>query len=340
MSELEEYSCHASPSSGKLTLKKRKGDNLSASRDSLNSKRFKAGANLLNNPNINLNEDCFVLDCVSDISCSSVETVEKGGKMSKLPGAANNLGLEIAKLLEEDDVDETSFRKTMIRFMAFSFPKLEEISSINLKLSDIKKQVDKNALSISTLSGEVNSYKLEVSALREELSAAKLSFEASKENIIAEMSDRNRRYTNLILHNIAEFDSTKEDETDAIKVKKILSVFNNEKMQLSTNLDNLFVRRFGPENQSKVRPICVKMNSRDDVMLILSNRELVKNYMVNADRTADQRKYLKMLNEKKNEHNALNPADPVTIKYKNNVPIIVKKSSAPNNPNSENSKNE
>ena len=161
--------------------------------------------------------------------------------------------------------------------------------------------------------------------MRSELSEARKQISSNRENIIAEINNRYKRLNNIVFFNIPEINSNDGTASDLSSIKNILSVFKNEKFNLSTNFDNLVVKRIGYFDPNKIRPICVTFNSRDDVFKIISNQELLPNYKFKMDKTDIQREHLKQLIEERNKHNSLHPQNPLVIKYKNEVPILVNK---------------
>ena len=70
-------------------------------------------------------------------------------------------------------------------------------------------------------------------------------------------------------------------------------------------MDNLSIKRIGIPAPSKSQPICVKLDSREDVFKVILNQELIGAIKVSTDSTPEQRKFLKQLNAEKIQHNAL-----------------------------------
>ena len=280
--------------------------------------------------------DCKATEtCVCALSDNNLFTNMTTTKTAEEIAAENNdmkFKSEVVALLNAKEIDDAAFKRTMLSFLAYFIPVKDDVKSLKTQMDSIKLKTDENVSQIATLTSEIKGYKDEVSQLRNELATAKRDFYINRESIIAEINDRNKRSKNLLLFNIPEaspqLSADEAGKTDFDLVKNLLSAFYNDKVQLKTDLNNIRVHRIGNVNTSKIRPICVKLEYEDDVFKVIMNRKLVQDYKINTDRRTQQREHLKFLNDEKNKHNASYPNEPLTIKYKNQVPIFVKKTTS------------
>ena len=236
----EDYSCHLSPASGKITLKKnlnkRKIYESSNCDFSDSFKKQKVGEidldssadscdlasiycdgnecfNELSSDGKILNVECscvtFNNQCIDTVFTSdptreratsncnnNIYTMEEAAKKADAEFKSQIITL----LTKNDDIDDKVFRNIVMKFIMYSLPMKEDLSSVNTKLNNIEKKVDNNTLRIDGLSSQVKDYKEEVTKLRQELADARKEISVNKESIIFEINERNKRYNNLIIY--------------------------------------------------------------------------------------------------------------------------------------------
>lgn len=143
------------------------------------------------------------------------------------------------------------------------------------------------------------------------------------EEIITELFERQKRESNIMVMNVKESQAAaphvrKQEDIDTIK-----SLFQ----RVEVDLDRINVFRVGQVALNKNRLIKVVMNGRQDAVTIFKNKNLLPpGIKIFSDQTKSQREYYLSVKNKLNEQIASGDTSK-TIKYVNNVPTIINKSS-------------
>lgn len=161
--------------------------------------------------------------------------------------------------------------------------------------------------------------------LREMIENGNSSNETNVNNIVQEIHERQFRATNIIITNIqesAEKNHLRRAEEDTNNVKRILGDFSSE-----VTIKKTF--RLGKYDNNKNRPLKVVLNSSDEALYILRNKNSIKQPNINifGDQTRMQRDYYLSVKNKLSEM-VSQGINNKTIKYINNIPTIVNVSSA------------
>lgn len=123
--------------------------------------------------------------------------------------------------------------------------------------------------------------------------------------MIDEIEDRKSRQNNLLLYNIPEPDGGDHNK-DVVAVAHAL--FKVQNLQSQITVGN--VKRLGVFDDSKCRPILVKMDCHLDVTTVLINwKAIPAGIRVSADLTEYQRSLYKQLKESARNYNVEHSAD-------------------------------
>ncbi|KAK9751446.1 hypothetical protein QE152_g4999 [Popillia japonica] len=202
----------------------------------------------------------------------------------------------------------------------------------------IKKAVSWTCGSCGALGNDINSLKALIVQLQDDVRELKsinslrtadvtTSKSCDLEEIIAEISDRERRKCNLIIFGIEEQDfnkpRTNRIEGDKTIVTEILNSLHN------VELSNVAPVRLGKYQQAKKRPIKITLPSEQDVHAIIKNTKklsqsrVFQNVVVNTDRTPKQLQYYKDVKKLLQERIDAGEQN-LTIRYINSIPRIVR----------------
>ena len=185
--------------------------------------------------------------------------------------------------------------------------------------ADIGELIERCSKFEDNLSSHINKCGDVSNLLNEEFSSAS--------TIINEIEDRKKRENNLIILNVPE-----QIKNDKVKLTRD---YDLKKVKLAlgkiTNLDTRFnlknIKRIGKFNADKIRPICVKCDSRYDVTRIVTHWRLVPKYfIVSYDLTKNQREdFNKLRNEAKifNSLEENKDKGKQIVKFTNGNPMIV-----------------
>lgn len=160
--------------------------------------------------------------------------------------------------------------------------------------------------------------------LREIIENPNHTNETNVNNIVQEIHERQFRATNIIITNIqesSERDHIRRAEEDTQNVKRIFG-------DLSAEVTIKKTFRLGKYDNIRNRPLKVVLNSSDEALYILRNKNSIKQPNINifCDQTKMQRDYYLSVKKKLSEMISQGINDK-TIKYINNIPTIVNVSS-------------
>lgn len=149
---------------------------------------------------------------------------------------------------------------------------------------------------------------------------------AMTEEIMAEMLERNKRASNIIVFGSEEKGTSKQDQV--LQDQKLISDLLGEFNVTEDNIKPIRLGKFDPTVQARRRPLKVKLSSADTVLGILRKIKKIKSNVrfsgmsVTVDRTPRQVAYFKSV---KSELQARlsNGESSLRIKYLNGVPTIV-----------------
>ena len=138
---------------------------------------------------------------------------------------------------------------------------------------------------------------------------------ANVDVIAREVQERFDRSRNLVVFNLPDNDDALEDRHEIFNILSRIGAPTDY---------NITIRRVGRKITGKNRVTIVCLKSRNDVLLVLRNRnQLSRNLKVSDDKTRDQRKHYEDLKKQVVQHNNSNLQDLWRIKYHNGVPKIV-----------------
>nr|CAI5837874.1 unnamed protein product [Callosobruchus analis] len=149
----------------------------------------------------------------------------------------------------------------------------------------------------------------------------------SLEDVIEEISERQKRKSNVMLFNVEEPDQNKsvreQTESDINLATNILNTIAPD-----ISLAGAKVVRLGPFAATKVRPVKIILNSPENARKILMNSKKLKNHNiykkinVSADRTKKQLDHYKRLKQELLSRHATGDTN-CRIKYINDIPRII-----------------
>ena len=133
--------------------------------------------------------------------------------------------------------------------------------------------------------------------------------------IARELQERFTRSLNFLIFNLPEEQPNNTDND------RIITVLN----QIGVNTNGINIRRLGREIRDRPRAIVVTLQSRQDVILVLRNRNsFPRGSTISEDRTREQRLNFAALKQRVQQHNRTTPSDLWRIKYINGAPTIVR----------------
>lgn len=180
---------------------------------------------------------------------------------------------------------------------------------------------------ILALSNEVQTLKTTISNLSTNCSSSKLPLQQTEE-IIQEVFERNKRQCNLIIYNVKETSGVTSREQSALDV----AIINDLALQLnipSPTANPVRLGKFDATNASQSRPIKMRLNSADDVLVVTTKFKKLKAQdkwnaiNVSKDRTPMEIAYYKSVRE--DMHRRLEAGETnLKIKYRNGLPTVVR----------------
>lgn len=194
----------------------------------------------------------------------------------------------------------------------------------------------------STLGNDLNTLKKLIVGLQQEISDLKNTIKTASpsshsfspqdmETIVQEISQRDKRKTNVIVYGCKEgnYNSNKEQlKADEPIISQILST-------LSVTEDELKIVRLGkfePSNTNRGRPIKIMCSSVSNVNTILRNSYKLKtvnefkDIRISSDKTPAQIQFFKEVKGELTRRLTAGEKD-LTIKYRNGIPTIITKTS-------------
>ena len=179
---------------------------------------------------------------------------------------------------------------------------LKETNKINKRLTSIKDRLSLSSTLIENNRKDIVDIRNTLSSLASRINAVEnksalgpssanvdmpnLTSQNAINDVASELQDRSLRSCNLILYNLAS-----DENSDAIKVKEILSKISN------VNVENIFVRRLSkPSRRNNIPPILVRLSSSHEAARVIHNWKLLPPEInVTADRTPSQKAHFKWL---------------------------------------------
>lgn len=141
----------------------------------------------------------------------------------------------------------------------------------------------------------------------------------NNEQLISEFCERQKRASNIIMHNVKEpSQNTRSDRTTEDK-KSVQEILKN----IEVDTSNISVFRLGKYDQTKNRPIKVTFSNPHEALNVLKNKKeiTVPSIRIFSDQTKMQRDYF--LTVKKKLQDLTGRGENKTIRYINNIPTIV-----------------
>lgn len=212
-----------------------------------------------------------------------------------------------------------------------------EITSTELRVLNANKGYDWSCKNCRSIGNDIKELKGLIIKLQEDIQALRASHEEVRptndlgffEEVVAEVADRAKRQSNLIVFGVTEQDqSVGKDErirNDKQEISEILRI-------IRPNFDMLDMNpiRLGKFVAGKNRPIKIKLGNEQQVVDIIRNvKNLVnsrfhKKVSLSFDRTIKQQALYRRVKEELQER--LNSGETnLKIKYINNLPTIVPK---------------
>lgn len=141
-------------------------------------------------------------------------------------------------------------------------------------------------------------------------------------HIMNELEDRQRRASNIIIHNVQE----SNDKTHLAKANQDTNAVRNLFSDIGMEVDIKKTFRLGKYAQDKCRPFKVMLGSMEEKLYIVKNKcKLnVPGIKIFSDQTKIERAYFLKIRNRLNDLIA-NGETNKTIRYINNIPTIVDK---------------
>lgn len=209
--------------------------------------------------------------------------------------------------------------------------KVDTLISLPTKVDQIIADVSRLNNNIESLNDRVTSNEERIRNLESLAKNQTLGASSSNpEMIMAEMNDRSRRSSNVMVYNLPESASSNVDirkthDSDLVYefLKSFVPSFSGRGLKTS---------RIGKKHDGKPRPLKVFLNTDKEARDILSkfphdssarSGTQFASVSIGRDRTPQEQKYLKSLKEELKQRE-LEGEKNLTIKFKNNIPSIVK----------------
>lgn len=221
------------------------------------------------------------------------------------------------------------------------------LDTVSTQLNTFDPRINDLESTLNTIKAKTTNFEMvqsDVSELKDQLTRVTSELENLKSTtpkesttdlsqIFVEIKEREMKSRNILIYNVAEDNlrisqdySTLEDinkfnalvsARDKSRAKEILSCIPN------IELEAIQTRRLGRVRPNFCRPLRVILFSRDDVITVMKNRNLVDSkYTVKTDLTKYQQKRIKELKEEL-EKNTGGGVQTMTIKFINGEPQII-----------------
>lgn len=228
----------------------------------------------------------------------------------------NDPDVTLGSQLNEEDKLEKIFMKY---FSEFRSDVMKSIGNCTDVLEELRTK-------ITLLEEENKKLKDHIESLKNNKSNAGMEY--GYEDVIEEIEERQKRANNILISNVKESNSISREnrlEDDKVKVKDILQ-------GVEVDLTDIKVFRMGKYLPSKSRLIKVVFKKREDAVMVLKNKNKIKvpSIQIFGDQTNKQRQYFQKIKSQLEEIKS-NGDNSKTIKFVNNVPKIVARSSVPLN---------
>lgn len=189
----------------------------------------------------------------------------------------------------------------------------ENLHIIQSNLAILDGRVSQNAMDISALKLKLQDLSASPS-LPSTSSSQQLSSPSPVDTVAAELQDRLRCASNIIMYNLP----MSNGGDDLVSVRQALGGIT------SIDLVNISARRVTKSiRKGSPPPIIVKLSSSDDVGRVLRNWRLIPaDIQVAADRTKTQREGYKKLRIEADAFNKRNPGSRKVVKYVNGLPVL------------------
>lgn len=216
---------------------------------------------------------------------------------------------------------------------------MQEIKSKVDGLLEVPSKLDKMQSDLSTISTKLSSLESRMSTAEDRLNHFEARVEAveqkgpatssTPEETIAEINDRGRRASNLMVYKLQESSSASADarmENDIAELKKLWKLF------VPDQNPEIKCHRVGRLQKGGIRPLKIIFPSAEYPKMFLSkfNKDDLSekspdfaNITVSRDRTDRERQYLNKLRSEL-ERRTKDGETNLTIKYMNGIPSIVK----------------
>ena len=173
---------------------------------------------------------------------------------------------------------------------------------------------------IPTLIKQISGMQAEINILKQTNNTDQNLGVVEKEELIYEMLDRQNRKANIIIYNVKEPDLNTQSERSSQDNETVKNILEN----FDIGRNNWKVFRLGKFVANKARPIKVILNSPEDAINVLKNKQLIKipSVKIFSDQTVAQRQYFQKVKSELQELIAKGD-NSKTIKYINNKPTIV-----------------
>lgn len=210
--------------------------------------------------------------------------------------------------------------------------KVDTLISLPNKMDQIITDVDRLNKNIESLNDRVTSNEARIRTLEDASKNPQTCTALNQENMIAEMNDRARRASNVMVYGLVESTSANIDDRKLHDLNAVSDLFKT----FYPEFDNSKTKtaRVGKRQTGKSRPLKVILNSERDARHIISSFSGVSapkanskysSVKISRDRTPQEQKYFKSLLDELHDRESKGEAN-LTIKFKNNVPCIVKTS--------------
>lgn len=248
-----------------------------------------------------LAKDCFIRydsnKCVECLSC--IECTAKAEKLkSKSPDLYDGMSVLFQRALNSS-----------IRGLD------SKLSQCIVEMNNLSSVTNSNTTRIDDLEDDVGELKKDVDLLKNKTSC-------DIESCIAELNLRKYKCSNIVLYNVKENQHRRaQSDFKNIDIKDAKKVLNN----FISDIKILHAKRVTSANKNKVRPLVVRLGSKEEVTLIIRRRsELPSGVTVSSDQTYLQRQQLLKLKAECDSHNADHPDDIKKVIVGDFGPRIVK----------------
>lgn len=213
--------------------------------------------------------------------------------------------------------------------------KVDTLTTLPSKVDNLITQVESLSGNLKSLESRVAVNEAKMVDLEAQLSNVKdaplasSSLPVNPEQIVAELNDRSRRSKNVMLFNLPESSDKNVDIRKQHDLNLLLKLFN---VFLPTfDVKNLKAVRAGKKSPSKMRPLKAILDCESNVVSFLSSFSSeaaggidpsFSTVRASRDRTPREMDYYKSL--KSELDSRISKGEDVVIKYKNNIPCIVK----------------